>query len=69
MLPNSVFLKVTFLTAAQLRKCYMGARVKKTVREQLEELRSDVFEGETEASKLNRTRKRKSNAETQGINR
>lgn len=44
----------------------MGARVKKTVREQLEELRSDVFEGEVEGSKLNRARKRKSNSDSQG---
>ena len=49
----------------------MGARVKKTVREQLEEMRTNdsVFEGvnEAEGAKFNRARKRKSTSESQGI--
>ena len=49
----------------------MGARVKKTVREQLEELRTNdnVFDGgtENEAASLARIRKRKSASDCQGI--
>ncbi|XP_076799522.1 uncharacterized protein LOC143444226 isoform X3 [Clavelina lepadiformis] len=51
------------IPVSQLRKCYMGARVKKTVREQLEELRTNdnPSEGGTESSggKYLRVRKRK----------
>ena len=59
----------SFVTASQLRKCYMGARVKKTVREQLEEMRmNDVFDGvnEADSTKINRARKRKSNSDSHG---
>ena len=48
----------------------MGARVKKTVREQLEELRTNdnVFEGGNEGDAINqaRLRKRKSTSDSQG---
>ena len=55
--------RTIFFAVSQLRKCYMGARVKKTVREQLEELRTNdnPSEGGTESSggKYLRVRKRK----------
>ena len=47
------------VAVSQLRRCYMGARVKKTVREQLEELRTNETTNDHDADSSVRSRKRK----------